>query len=252
MIRFSANTGFLYRDMPLERAIELAAAAGFDAVEFHDEPLRADIDKVCQALETTKLPVCGINIEMGETAGCAALTGYEDTFRHAMEKIETVAALVGAPAIHVLSGRGVASRETFLNNLTVALEISDRIILIEPICRDAMPDYFLRTPNAAAAVITELGSSRLRMMFDCYHIQRETGDCEAAFAEFGALVGHVQIASVPDRSEPHLGTLDYGRLIPKLVELGYTGDFGCEFSPNGDISLSLSRLRMKIGRKLGN
>jgi hydroxypyruvate isomerase len=35
--RFSANTGFLWKDRPFLQRIRAAAASGFDAVEFHDE-----------------------------------------------------------------------------------------------------------------------------------------------------------------------------------------------------------------------
>jgi hydroxypyruvate isomerase len=50
MLRFSANLGFLWRDLPLLDRVRAAGQAGFDAVEFHypydvpAEELRALLD----------------------------------------------------------------------------------------------------------------------------------------------------------------------------------------------------------------
>ena len=76
-MRFSANTGFLYKDLPFLDRIRAAAAAGFDAVEFHDEAQGADPAALAAALAETGLPVCGLNVRMGETSGCAAIPGAE-------------------------------------------------------------------------------------------------------------------------------------------------------------------------------
>ena len=48
MIRFSANLGFLWKDLALPDAIHRAAAAGFDAVECH-EPYAHDPSDVLAA-----------------------------------------------------------------------------------------------------------------------------------------------------------------------------------------------------------
>lgn len=42
----AANTGFLFKDRPFIERIAAAAAAGFDAVEFHDEAQRENLDDV--------------------------------------------------------------------------------------------------------------------------------------------------------------------------------------------------------------
>jgi hydroxypyruvate isomerase len=45
------------------------------------------------------------------------------------------------------------------------------------------------------------------------------------------LVGHIQIAAVPDRHEPGTGELDDARILRKIDHLGYAGYIGCEYRP---------------------
>ena len=120
---------------------------------------------------------------------------------------------------------------------------SARSILIEPICRAAIPGYFLHDLDQAAAILAEVGDPRLRILFDCYHVETEHGRCLERFLGVAGLVGHVQIASVPGRNEPTLGGLDYGALLPAMVGAGYAGAFGCEYRPLVPIETTLGELR---------
>ena len=240
--RFSANTGFLWTDLDLPGRIRAAHAAGFDAVEFHDEAQRGDLAAVAAALAETGLPVCGLNVRMGQSAGCAAIPGQEDQARRDVDAAARTAEALGAQALHVLAGRSGedGDRAAFLRVLRHALAVSDRVVLIEPICQQAMPGYFLHYIDQAAAIIEDIGDRRLRLMFDCFHIQTATGDCTAAFARHAGRVGHVQIASVPGRNEPGVDDmLDYARLIPAMQAAGYGGAFGCEYRPRGTVEAGL-------------
>jgi hydroxypyruvate isomerase len=44
-------------------------------------------------------------------------------------------------------------------------------------------------------------------------------------------IGHIQVASVPDRNEPDDGELNYPYLFRLLDELKYQGWVGCEYRP---------------------
>jgi len=48
-------------------------------------------------------------------------------------------------------------------------------------------------------------------------------------------VGHLQIAGVPERHEPHVGELNYGYLFGVIdavsAESGWSGWVGCEYRP---------------------
>tara|TARA_R110002110_G_scaffold4850_4_gene24460 strand:- start:2148 stop:2909 length:762 start_codon:yes stop_codon:yes gene_type:complete len=249
--RFSANTGFLFKDHPFMDRIRAAKAAGFDALEFHDEARGEDPVALGDLLAETGLPVCGMNVRMEGKPGCAAIPGQSDQFRRDIDEAVAIAGRIDAGAIHVLAGmaEGAEARSTYIRNLAVALEATDRTILIEPLCRAAMPGYFLRTVEQAAEIIAEISNPRLKIMFDCFHVGMEHGAGAVAdlFRKHASVIGHVQIASVPDRVEPLSGDLQYPNLLPAFQAAGYQGAFGCEYNPAGDDDdAGLSRLRQSL------
>ena len=232
-MRFSANTGFLWPELPFLERIRAASSAGFDAVEFHDEAQNADPTALRAALTETGLTVCGLNVRMGPTAGCAAIPGSEAQARADIDAAIQMADLVDAGAIHVLSGNTDApeATETLIANLRYALAQTNRTILIEPICRAANPAYFLHDLDQATGILAQVDHPRLKLLFDCFHIETEHGDCAARFQAVAQHVGHVQIAGVPGRNEPNTGALDYRQLLPAMRAAGYAGAFGAEYRP---------------------
>ena len=124
------------------------------------------------------------------------------------------------------------STNTFISNLKFALDNSKISILIEPVCEEQLPGYFLRTINQAATILDKINHPRLKIMFDCYHIYRESGDLVKNFANHADKIGHIQIAAAENRTEPFPGAIDYSNILPEFKRLGYQGAFGCEYRPS--------------------
>ena len=87
------------------------------------------------------------------------------------------------------------------------------MVLIEPVCNEQLPGFYLRTIDQAGQVLTDINHPNLKIMFDCYHIFHESGELEANFAAYVKQIGHVQIAAAEDRAEPFLGVIDYKNLL---------------------------------------
>jgi hydroxypyruvate isomerase len=104
-------------------------------------------------------------------------------------------------------------------------------IMIEPLNRRDMPGYFLDDFGQAARIIQELAQPNLKLQFDIYHRQILHGDVIRGLEQLMPMIGHVQIASVPDRHEPGTGELDDFRLFETLDRLGYDRFVGCEYRP---------------------
>lgn len=233
MIRFSANTGFLWPDHPFLDRIRAARDAGFDAVEFHDEAQGVDLQALRDTLEETGLPVLGLNVAMGPSAGCAAIPGEEARALREVEAALDLADRIGSGAVHVLAGR--CEKPDFNQYYKVlshaAKRSPDRTILIEPICRAAMPDYALPTLDAGLQAIEKVGAPNLKIMFDFYHIETAHGDAAALFQRHLDQIGHVQIASVPERARPGTATLAF---VKDCARAGWATPFGCEYRPGPD------------------
>jgi 2-dehydrotetronate isomerase len=237
-VKFSANLGFLWADHPLPDAIRAAKAAGFDAVECH-WPYDVPPAETKAALEETGLPMLGLNtrrgnVKIGEN-GLAALPGREADARSAIDEAIAYAEVISAAAIHVMAGNssGPRARQAFCDNLAYACQAAgDTVtILIEPLNHYNAPGYFLNSTSQAADIIREVGRSNLRMMFDFYHVQIMEGDVTRRFETLLPFIGHVQVASVPDRGKPDHGELDYLYVLERIEALGWKGPIGAEYVP---------------------
>lgn len=250
MPRFSANLGFLWAELPLPDAIRAAAAAGFDAVECH-WPYDHPPDTVAQALRDTGLPMLGLNTLRGRPGenGLAALPGREAEARAAIDRAIAYAAAIGCGAVHVMAGfaEGAQAGAVFRANLDHACRMAAPhgiTILIEPLNHHDAPGYFLRHADQAAAIIEAAGHGNLRLMFDCYHLQIMDGDLTRRLRQLAPLIGHIQIASVPDRGAPDHGELDYRHICAAIDAIGWDRPLGAEYKPSGPTGDSLDWLAL--------
>ena len=214
----------------------MAKLHSFNSLEFHDEPHGVNLVELKKLLSDSELNVNGMNVRMGDTFGCAAIPDQSDKAQNEIKDAITIAEDLGAKALHILSGvtkHNQNSINTFISNLKFALDNSKILILIEPVCEEQLPGYFLRTIDQAAAIIDTIDHPRLKIMFDCYHIYKESGDLVENFADHADKIGHVQIAAAENRAEPFPGALNYSDILPEFKRLGYQGAFGCEYRPSG-------------------
>ena len=232
---FSANTGYLWKELPFIDRIKMAKRHAFSSLEFHDEPHKENLAGLKNLLSEIELNVNGMNARMGDTFGCAAIPDQSDKARNEIKDAITIAEDLGAKALHILSGVTECNKtsiNTYISNLNFALENSKISILIEPVCEEQLSGYFLRTIDQAAAIIDKIDHPRLKIMFDCYHIYKESGDLVKNFADHADKIGHVQIAAAENRAEPFPGALNYSDILPEFKRLGYQGAFGCEYRPS--------------------
>ncbi|MCC0030683.1 MAG: TIM barrel protein [Brucellaceae bacterium] len=250
---FSANLGFLFTDLTLIGAVRAAKAAGFGAVECHF-PYETDPLELRAVLAETGLPLLALNTWPGDRAagdfGLAALPDRVEEARGEIDRAIAYASRAGAGAVHVMAGRtdgGAAAENTFRDNLAYAAAEAARhgiTILIEPINHRDAASYHLATVEQAARIVEGLGAPNLRIMFDCYHVQIAQGDVTTRFRTHHDLVGHVQIAAVPDRGEPDSGELDHAYLVAAIREAGFATPIGAEYRPrDGDTASGLGWLK---------
>lgn len=250
-MQFSANLGFLWKELCLPDAIRAAKAAGFHAVECHF-PYDTPAAEVKAALEETGLKMLGLNTIPGDVAGgefgLCALPGREVDARAAIDKAVSYAAEIGAGAIHVMAGKakGVEAQKMFVSKLRYACKQAAPhgiTILIEPLNTYDVPGYFMTTTDHAEQIIELVDEPNIKLMFDCYHMQLMQGDLSHAIERLLPKIGHIQFASVPDRGAPDHGEVSYAHIFKVIEGLGYKAPVGAEYKPTGSTEETLGWLQ---------
>lgn len=241
MPRFSANLGFLWADLPLLDRIDAAARAGFRAVELHFPYATppAAVAERCAALGVELLGInTNVNPEKGES-GLAAVPGREAEARALIDQAFDWAAAAGGTAVHVMAGKvspeaRAAGRLTMVNSLRHAAdraEATGLVALLEPLNPRDMPGYFYSRTGEAVEIIEAVGSPRVKLMFDCYHVGCVEGDVIMRMRNLYDHIGHLQFAAVPSRAEPDEGELAYAAIFAEIDRLGWPGWVGAEYRP---------------------
>ncbi len=268
MPRFAANLSFLYNEHPFLERFAAAAADGFAGVEFlfpyawTPEALAAPLQAAGLQQVLFNAPPGGNDTatmasawERGER-GTACQPGREAEFQAGITTALGYASVLQCPRIHVMAGlvaQGAdraALHATYVRNLRWAAEraaAAGCTLLIEPINPRDMPAYFLVHQAQAHAVVAEVGAPNLQVQMDLYHCQVTEGDVASKLRQYlpkGA-VGHIQIASVPERQEPDGGELHYPYLLGLLDQLGYAGWVGCEYRPRGGATPGATRAGLR-------
>lgn len=247
MPKFAANLSFLYQDLSFLERFGAAAEDGFEAVEYLF-PYEWPAQQLADLLAEHRLVQALFNAPPGNwdkaERGLAALPGRQDEFQSGFLKAMDYAQVLQCPRVHVMAGLIPAGADlaemqrTYEANLAWAAQKAADVgvqVLIEPINTRDIPGYFLNRQSHAHQIVETVGSSNLKVQMDLYHCQIVEGDVAMKLRHYlpGGRVGHIQIASVPERNEPDGGELNYRYLFDVIDELGFDGWLGCEYRPRG-------------------
>ena len=243
MPRFAANLSMMFGEWSFLDRFQAAADAGFSAVEYLF-PYEHEPAAVGAALRRAGLTQALFNLPPGDwAAGERGIAAFADRAAERVagtERALAYAAETGCRTLHLMAGladradtRAAAAYKAAVIETAVRLERDGITLVLEPINKRDMPGYFLNDFDYATDLITRLGLANLRLQFDLYHRQIMHGDVVMALRAMMPLIGHVQIAGVPDRHEPDTSELDLGFVTAELDRLGYGGFVGCEYRPAG-------------------
>ncbi|MCC6126600.1 MAG: TIM barrel protein [Pirellulales bacterium] len=111
-------------------------------------------------------------------------------------------------------------------NVTICLEVLNS--------RRDHRDYMCDTVEWAVEACKRVGSPRLKILFDIYHVQIMQGDIIARIKQYREYIGHYHTAGVPGRHElDESQELFYPAIMRAIAETGFQGYIGHEFVPTG-------------------
>ena len=246
MIKLSVNLGFIWNNIPLLDALDKAKVFNFKYIETH-WPYSSSAVEVKNKLNKNDLQILSINTRKGDLDddfGLNAIKGRENEAQKFIDEAIRFASITNTKFVHLMAGKGESfeeSKNTFIKNINYALLNSDKSLnfLIEPINTYDVPGYLLNNLNQAMEIINECDNSRLKIMFDCYHIQKMHGFISENLSKHMSQIGHVQIAAVPNRNEPLFGEINYKYIMSFLEKINYKGAVGLEYLTKDDFDESI-------------
>ncbi len=263
-MRYGVCLEMFFTDRPFLERIRLAADAGYRFAEmwFIDRTATLDGMDETDSKQAVKVRTvaeqAGVtltNVVIGSPDGSLG-GGLTDAARRADWLQRTDAALnfcrdAGIGAAIVCTGNIVKKlsrrqmRQNILDGLkaTVARAEQAGVTLWLETLNDKVdhPDYFLTGSDEGAALCREIASPRLKLLFDCYHMQIMEGDLTGHIRKNLDVIGHIHAAGHPGRHELWLGETDYRFLARAVEQMGYKGVFALEYAPTIDSSASLRK-----------
>jgi hydroxypyruvate isomerase len=89
-------------------------------------------------------------------------------------------------------------------------------------------------------IIKKVGSERMKLLFDIYHVQIMDGDVIRRLRECADYIGHVHTAGNPGRCElDDKQEINYRPIMQALADIKYAGYIGQEFIPTRDATKGL-------------
>ena len=97
------------------------------------------------------------------------------------------------------------------------------------------PDYQCDRTEWGVSVCEGVGSSRVKLLYDIYHMQIMEGDLIRTIRDNIGHIGHFHTAGNPGRNDlDETQEIYYPPVMRAIAETGYTGFVGHEFVPLGD------------------
>jgi hydroxypyruvate isomerase len=247
-LKQSVTAGVFDPAMPFEERCRLAAelgCVGFDLVPLRDWPILKKY-----GLTPTMAPpdASGITISNGINA-----TANHDRIEKAMRAAIDQCAAAGCPNLIALSGnrRGMSDAEgadncvAFLDRVKAQAEDKGVTICLELLNskidhKDQMCDH----TAWAVGVVKRVGSPRVKLLYDIYHMQIMEGDICRTITDNFQWIAHFHTGGVPGRHEiDDTQELNYHFVAKTIAELGYTGYVAHEYkpAPGHDAKMSLQQ-----------
>ena len=231
-----------YRDIPLPDLCRAAAEMGLTAMDL---------------LTPEEWPVAkehGLTCSMGSGLGGPIEHGINDPANH--EKIVSsltagipLAAKAGVPNVITFFGnrRGrtdadaIANCVAALNRVKRVAEDNGVTVCIELLnSKVNHKDYQGDRTPFGVAVVSQVNSPRVKLLYDIYHMQIMEGDVIRTIRDNQQWIAHYHTGGVPGRNEIDASQeLYYPAIARAIADTGFQGYFAHEFIPKGQPIVSL-------------
>ncbi|CAN8010484.1 unnamed protein product [Ixodes pacificus] len=254
-VKLAANLSTMFKDGSLADRYSAALQMGFKAVECQF-PYDTPLEEIRSRKKSSGLEQVLINSYPGDLSkgelGFAAKPGCEGEFLRSLETTVNYAKALNCKKVHVMAGVtgghcDKSMEETYVKNLRRAADMfekEDIVGVIEPLCKQVKPGYFLDSYEKGTRYVAEINHKNMRLLLDVFHMQMLSGNLTNTIREIFPLVGHVQVSQAPNRQEPSApGEINYRYIFELIEELGYRDWIGLEYFPSGSTADSITWIK---------
>lgn len=182
-------------------------------------------------------------------------TGFNNPANHAMllRELETtipLAAKAGVPNVIAMFGNrygpsdadGIAACVAGLSKIKTLAEEQNVTVCVELLNSKVDHQGYQGDRTAfGAAVIEGVGSPRVKLLYDIYHMQIMEGDVIRTIRTHAAHIGHFHTGGVPGRHElDDTQELNWHAVARAIADTGFSGYIAHEFVPTKEPLVSLS------------
>jgi hydroxypyruvate isomerase len=223
-----------YRDIPLRDFCRSVTAMGLSAIDLltpEEWPVAEEFGLTCSMGAGMGGPIeNGLNdpanhesIVQGLTAGIP---------RAAKARVPNVITFFGNRR-GLTDSEGIKNCVTALNRVKGIAEDHGVTICVELLnSKVNHKDYHGDRTLFGVAVMSEVNSPRVKLLYDIYHMQIMEGDVIRTLRDHQQWIAHYHTAGVPGRNEIDSSQeLNYPAIARAIVETGFTGYFAHEFVP---------------------
>ena len=247
MLKFSANIEMLSPPVDFYERFGIARKSGFNCVEFWSWEGK-DLSRIASSCAEHDLSISSLSGDGKEFSLCddRHRKHYLDYACTSLEVAKTLGATCIVIHSNALDAHGlvvdayedIPSVRLYMNMVKTLVELvpfaekEGITCVLEPL--NGLVDHkgnLLRTIKEAAEVVEVVDSPCIKVLYDMYHMQIESGNLISVFEKYHRLIGHIHVADNPGRHDPGTGEINYKRIFQHLDALEYTGFVAFELSP---------------------
>lgn len=223
-----------YGDIPMDEFIAACREIGIESIELLGEKEWAVVSN-----GGLKCAV-GYATDWGIPKGFNRIENHEKLISD-FEKMIPKAADAGIPNLICFSGNregqpdseGLINCATGLRKLMPMAEKYGVTILMELLNSFGHKDYQCDKTPWGSALCEMVGSERIKLLYDIYHMQIMEGNIIENITKYSRYIGHIHTGGVPGRNElDETQELYYPAIMKALLKTGYNGYVGHEFVPS--------------------
>lgn len=245
----------VFAKLPFEERLKKAVETGFKNVEmwFVDMSFKGSPEELAGLAKQNKVRITNtvIGAPDGSIGGGLTNPANRKQWLDRAEMTIKFTKKAAIPATIVCTGNEVAGMSdsemmrSVIDGLKETVRIAERAgitLYLEPLnSKYDHPGYWLTGSDKSAEMCRKISSERMKMLFDCYHMQIMEGDLVKHIARNIDVIGHFHSAGVPGRNELFKGEIDYPFVLSCIKKMGYKGIFGLEYTPSMKDETSLKK-----------